>query len=97
MCNTGPKGQNGREVPYHLPFSIWIKLDFCFDVAFRAIVKTPDPLDGSDPDALSDKLVGFVHKLYFEHLLVNPKDRRIVLLDAVIGDLRVRDALVKGK
>ena len=71
--------------------------NFTFVSMFRAIVKTPDPLDGSDPDALSDKLVGFVHKLYFEHLLVNPKDRRIVLLDAVIGDLRVRDALVKGK
>jgi len=75
--------------------SAYTKVGYAGEPVPRAIVKTPDPLDGSDPDALSDKLVGFVHKLYFEHLLVNPKDRRIVLLDAVIGDLRVRDALVK--
>ena len=62
----------------------------------RAIVKTPGPLEASDADVLSDQLVRFVHKLYFEHLLVNPKDRRVVLLDALIGDLRIRDALVKG-
>ena len=38
--------------------------------------------------ALHDTLVTFVHKLYFEHLLVNPKDRRVVLVEALLGQTR---------
>ena len=41
-----------------------------------------------------DQIIGFVHKLYFEHLLVNPKDRRVVLVEQLLGDLSLRDLLV---
>jgi len=75
--------------------SAYTKVGYAGEAVPRAIVKTPSPLEASDADVLSDQLVRFVHKLYFEHLLVNPKDRRVVLLDALIGDLRIRDALVK--
>jgi len=75
--------------------SAYTKVGYAGEAVPRAIVKTPTPLEASDADVLSDQLVRFVHKLYFEHLLVNPKDRRVVLLDALIGDLRIRDALVK--
>ena len=70
------------------------KVGYAGEAVPRAIVRTP-PLDAADNDALSDALVKFVHKLYFEHLLVNPKDRRVVLVEGLLGDLRLRDALVK--
>merc|ERR1712203_1053178 len=44
---------------------------------------------------LQNKIVQFVHKLYFEHLLVNPKDRRVVLVESLLGDVRLRDILVE--
>lgn len=47
-------------------------------------------------DDEDDALVSFVHRLYFEHLLVNPKDRRVVLVESVLGDVRIRDRLVRA-
>ena len=41
-------------------------------------------------DDLYDLLVPFVHSLYFKHLLVNPKDRRVVLVDPLLGAIRVK-------
>lgn len=75
--------------------SAYTKVGYAGESVPRAIVRTPSPLDASQADVLNDQIVRFVHKLYFDHLLVNPKDRRVVLLDALIGDLRIRDALVK--
>ncbi len=76
------------------------KVGYAGEAAPRAIVKTPpELLSASDEDAgdsnLHDTLVAFVHKLYFEVLLVNPKDRRVVLLESMIGENRLKEALVK--
>ncbi len=42
---------------------------------------------------LRDALVPFVHRLYFAHLLVNPKDRRVVLVDQLLGPVLVKEVL----
>jgi actin-related protein 10 len=34
-----------------------------------------------------------VHRIYFRHLLVNPKDRRVVLVDALLGPIRFKEVL----
>ena len=69
----------------------------------RAIIRTPECLRTSTSSQTTDenyenlqnKIVQFVHKLYFEHLLVNPKDRRVVLVESLLGDVRLRDILVE--
>ena len=44
-------------------------------------------------DELYDALVQFVHQIYFRHLLVNPKDRRVVIVDALLGPVRFKETL----
>ena len=68
--------------------SAFSKVGYAGESAPRAVVRSPDLTSLVDRAALNDVLVPFVHKLYFEYLLVNPKDRRVVLLEALIGDTR---------
>lgn len=35
----------------------------------------------------------FVYRLYFQHLLVNPKDRRVVLVDALLGPIQFKQVI----
>ena len=74
--------------------SAYTKVGYAGEAVPRAIVKSPK-LDVGNESALQDALVKFVHKLYFEHLLVNPKDRRVVLVEQLLGDLRLRDGVVR--
>lgn len=71
------------------------KVGYAGEAAPRAIVRTPPLLSLTSRDALHGALVAFVHKLYFEHLLVNPKDRRVVLVEAILGESRLKDELVR--
>ncbi len=68
--------------------SAFTKVGYAGESAPRAIVRSPNLMSVVDKPTLNDVLVGFVHKLYFEHLLLNPKDRRVVLVEALIGDTR---------
>jgi len=52
-------------------------------------------LDTTDPDKLYALLVDFVHHLYFKWLLVNPKDRRVVIVENLLGSSLFKDTLVK--
>jgi len=52
-------------------------------------------LDTTDPDKLYALLVDFVHHLYFKWLLVNPKDRRVVVVENLLGSSLFKDTLVK--
>ena len=52
-------------------------------------------LDTTDPDKLYALLVDFVHHLYFKWLLVNPKDRRVVIVENILGSSLFKDTLVK--
>jgi len=75
--------------------SAFTKVGYAGESSPRAIIRTPPNLERLDKDSLGDSLVEFVHKLYFEILLVNPKDRRVVLLESLLGDTRLKDELVK--
>jgi len=44
---------------------------------------------------LYSALVDFIHYLYFKWLLVNPKDRRVVVVENVLGPTLFRDTLAK--
>ncbi len=39
--------------------------------------------------------MSLVHRLYFTHLLVNPKDRRVVLVDHLLGSILVKEVLAE--
>jgi len=51
--------------------------------------------DCTSPNDLYNALVDFIHHLYFKWLLVNPKDRRVVVVESIIGSTMFRDTLAK--
>ncbi len=76
------------------------KVGYAGEAAPRAIVRTPAELRNQGQkdltrDKLYDSLVSFVHRLYFSHLLVNPKDRRVVLVDQLLGSILVKEVLAE--
>ncbi len=75
--------------------SAYTKVGYAGESSPRAVIKTPPNLTNLDGPSLHDALVDLVHKLYFEILLVNPKDRRVVLLESLIGDNRLKNELVE--
>lgn len=46
-------------------------------------------------DDLYGALVDFIHLLYFRHLLVNPKERRVVIVESFLCTTKFRNMLVK--
>jgi len=83
--------------------TVLCKVGYAGEPIPRAIIRTPECLNikgsskltsSNEREQFRDKVVTFVHKLYFEHLLVNPKDRRVVLVESILGDLCLRDMLV---
>ncbi|XP_023684316.1 actin-related protein 10 [Paramormyrops kingsleyae] len=46
-------------------------------------------------DELYSNLKEFIHMLYFRHLLVNPRDRRVVVIESVLCPSHFRDTLTK--
>jgi len=51
--------------------------------------------DYRQEDELYNALVAFIHKLYFKWLLVNPKDRRVVVIESVIGPTLFKNTLAR--
>ncbi|KAI0212711.1 Actin-related protein 10 [Lamellibrachia satsuma] len=49
----------------------------------------------TDEKELYDLLKSFFNKLYFRHLLVNPKERRVVIVESVFCPTTFRDTLAK--
>jgi len=49
----------------------------------------------TDQDKLYPLLVDFIHHLYFKWLLVNPKDRRVVVVENVLGSTLFKETLAK--
>ena len=62
------------------------KVGYAGEFVPRAILETPSNLSELTRDKLYDALVDLVHRIYFTHLLVNPKDRRVVLIDHLLGE-----------
>lgn len=51
--------------------------------------------DYSSEDELYDILVEYFHVLYFKHLLVNPKDRRVVFCESILCPTQFREMVAK--
>jgi len=49
----------------------------------------------TDEDSLYAALVDFIHQLYFKWLLVNPKDRRVVVVENILGSHLAKSVLAK--
>ncbi|KAK7863333.1 hypothetical protein R5R35_009689 [Gryllus longicercus] len=49
----------------------------------------------SNEEELYSLLVEFIHNLYFRHLLVSPKDRRVVIVESLLCPSVFRDTLAK--
>ncbi|PSN40530.1 hypothetical protein C0J52_12264 [Blattella germanica] len=67
----------------------------------RSEIKCPDTnkvkkvLSYSNEEELYDLLVEFIHNLYFRHLLVSPKDRRVVVVESLLCPTVFRETLAK--
>ena len=75
-----------------------LKVGYAGEATPRTVVATPRELHAwrrppAADDELYDALVQFVHQIYFRHLLVNPKDRRVVLVDALLGPVRFKEII----
>uniref|UniRef100_A0A8B9N9R0 Actin related protein 10 n=1 Tax=Accipiter nisus TaxID=211598 RepID=A0A8B9N9R0_9AVES len=46
-------------------------------------------------EELYSYLKEFIHMLYFRHLLVNPRDRRVVIIESVLCPTHFRDTLTR--
>uniref|UniRef100_G1NLJ2 Uncharacterized protein n=2 Tax=Meleagris gallopavo TaxID=9103 RepID=G1NLJ2_MELGA len=46
-------------------------------------------------EELYSYLKEFIHMLYFRHLLVNPRDRRVVIIESVLCPSHFRDTLAR--
>jgi len=51
--------------------------------------------DLEQPDELYNGLCQFINHLYFKYLLVNPKDRRVVVVESVMSKTSFRETLAK--
>lgn len=85
--------------------SAYTKIGFAGEVGPRAIVPTQvvDPKSNkevnifpcSDRETMLRLLLEFIHHIHFKHLLVNPKDRRIVIVESVLASTLFRETLAK--
>jgi len=65
------------------------KIGYAGEASPRAIIRSPDLTSKKlCTDEIHDVLATFVHKIYFEYLMVNPKDRRVVIVEALLGETR---------
>ncbi|NP_001085939.1 actin-related protein 10 homolog S homeolog [Xenopus laevis] len=46
-------------------------------------------------EELYSYLIEFIHMLYFRHLLVNPRDRRVVLIESVLSPTHFRETITR--
>ncbi|XP_013149279.1 PREDICTED: actin-related protein 10 [Papilio polytes] len=51
--------------------------------------------DYRTPQELYDNLVHMLHLLYFRHVLVNPKERRVVVVESLLTPTIFRETLAK--
>ena len=68
--------------------SAFTKVGYAGESAPRAIIRSLDISLAANKTLFKDALVEFVHRIFFDYLLINPKDRRVVLLEALIGETR---------
>ncbi|XP_071441346.1 actin-related protein 10 [Hetaerina americana] len=85
--------------------STYTKCGFAGENAPRCIVASKAKIQDSgeeklitsykDEEDLYNLLLHFIHYLYFKHLLVSPKDRRVVIVESVLCPTLFRETLAK--
>lgn len=87
-------------------FSAIHRLGFVADPYPRAIIPT-EIMSGTSPttvknlfsyntkDELYDQVVDFVQTLFFKHLLVSPKERKVVIVESVLCPTEIREVFAK--
>ncbi|XP_046384525.1 actin-related protein 10 [Ischnura elegans] len=85
--------------------SAYTKCGFAGENAPRCIIPSKAKIQDSgeerminsyrDEEDLYNLLLHFIHYLYFKHLLVSPKDRRVVIVESVLCATNVRETLAK--
>ncbi|XP_036398244.1 actin-related protein 10-like [Megalops cyprinoides] len=86
--------------------SAYTKCGFAGETGPRCIIPSEMPRPGLqqpikvvqyniNTDELYSTLKDFIHMLYFRHLLVNPRDRRVVVVESVLCPSHFRDTLAK--
>jgi len=79
--------------------SAFTKCGYSGELAPRCVLSSQ--VDGvwlhscTDQGKLYTVLVDFIHHLYFKWLLVNPKDRRVVVVENVLGSTLFKEVLAK--
>ncbi|XP_038066561.1 actin-related protein 10-like isoform X1 [Patiria miniata] len=83
----------------------YTKIGFANETGPRAIIASSvkQPRSGtlvkvwdfSNSEELYDVLVDFLHVVYFRHLLVNPRDRRLVIVESVLCPSQFRETLAR--
>ncbi|XP_071797881.1 actin-related protein 10-like [Asterias amurensis] len=83
----------------------YTKVGFASETGPRAIIQSSvkQPRTGqevkvcdfSNSEELYDVLVDFLHVVYFRHLLVNPRDRRLVICESILCPSQFRETLAK--
>ncbi|KAE8750900.1 hypothetical protein FOCC_FOCC002328 [Frankliniella occidentalis] len=83
----------------------YTKVGFAGEAGPRSIVpsevrcpkdgRTRKVFDAVKADEQYNLLVEFIHNLYFRHLLVSPKDRRVVVVESVLCPTSIREMLAK--
>ncbi|KAK3918757.1 Actin-related protein 10 [Frankliniella fusca] len=83
----------------------YTKVGFAGEAGPRSIVpsevrslkdgRTRKVFDAVKADDQYNLLVEFIHNLYFRHLLVSPKDRRVVVVESVLCPTAIREMLAK--
>lgn len=51
--------------------------------------------DYSSPTELYDHIVDFLQTVFFKHVLVSPKDRKVVIVENVFGETMIRETVAK--
>lgn len=83
------------------------RLGFVAEPYPRSIIPTEYVISGSSPTTskplfkytneleLYDQVVDFIQTLFFKHLLVNPKERKVVIVESVLCPTKIREIFAK--
>jgi len=80
--------------------SAYTKCGYAGELTPRCILPSRDTNgnhlhDLNSEDELYNALVSFVHRLYFKCLLVNPRDRRVVIIESILGSSLFKNTLAR--
>lgn len=73
----------------------YTKCGFAGEMAPRTIVKTGNLHGINSPEELENRLANFVNDIYFKHLAVSPKEKKVVVVESVFSKSLFRNTLTQ--